>query len=47
MFTFSTQNSGVLCCGLFILLTSCATPRGRNEAGGMIIGGISGGVLGH
>lgn len=30
-----------------LLLSACATPRGENEAGGMIIGGILGGVLGH
>jgi surface antigen len=30
-----------------LLLTSCASPRGDNEAGGMIIGGILGGALGH
>jgi len=47
MFTNSTKLSGVFFCGLVLLLTSCATPRGDNEAGGMIIGGILGGVLGH
>jgi surface antigen len=47
MFTFSNKISGMFCCGLIFLLTSCATPRGDNEAGGMIIGGILGGVLGH
>jgi surface antigen len=30
-----------------LFLSACATPRGENEAGGMIIGGILGGVLGH
>lgn len=30
-----------------LLLSACATPRGENESGGMIIGGILGGVLGH
>ncbi len=30
-----------------LLLSACATSRGENEAGGMIIGGILGGVLGH
>lgn len=29
------------------LLSSCATNKGPNESGGMIIGGILGGVLGH
>ena len=32
---------------ILLLLTSCASPRGDNEAGGMIIGGILGGALGH
>lgn len=43
----SKKASALLCVGLITLLTSCATPRGDNEAGGMIIGGILGGVLGH
>tara|TARA_R110002124_G_scaffold67035_4_gene182138 strand:- start:86 stop:556 length:471 start_codon:yes stop_codon:yes gene_type:complete len=30
-----------------LMLSACATSRGENEAGGMIIGGILGGVLGH
>jgi uncharacterized protein YcfJ len=30
-----------------LLLSACATPRGENEAGGIIIGGILGGILGH
>jgi len=30
-----------------LLLSSCTTPRGDNEAGGMVIGTILGGVLGH
>jgi surface antigen len=47
MFTHAIKISGMCCCGLILLLTSCATPRGDNEAGGMIIGGILGGVLGH
>jgi surface antigen len=47
MFTYATKIPGMCCCGLILLLTSCATPRGDNEAGGMIIGGILGGVLGH
>ena len=47
MFTYSTAISRTLCCGLILLLTACASPRGDNEAGGMIIGGILGGVLGH
>lgn len=47
MFTYSTKISGMFCGGLLLLLTSCATTRGDNEASGMIIGGILGGVLGH
>jgi surface antigen len=37
----------ILCCLVVSLFVSCASSRGENEAGGMIIGGILGGVLGH
>jgi surface antigen len=37
----------IACCTAVLWLSSCASPRGDNEAGGMIIGGILGGVLGH
>lgn len=47
MFTKLTKISAVFCCGLILLLMSCATLWGDNEASGMIIGGILGGVLGH
>ena len=47
MFRTSKKTSFMFCFGAILLLTSCATPRGDNEAGGMIIGGILGGVLGH
>jgi uncharacterized protein YcfJ len=47
MLTDVTKIPGMCCCGLIVLLVSCASPRGNNEAGGMIIGGILGGVLGH
>lgn len=53
---FTTNNTNpflvkirlILCCAVVMsLLISCASKRGDNEAGGMIIGGILGGVLGH
>jgi surface antigen len=47
MFTYLKRAALMFCCVSTVLLTSCATPRGDNEAGGMIIGGILGGVLGH
>ena len=47
MFRYLKRAALMFCCASILLLTSCATPRGDNEAGGMIIGGILGGVLGH
>lgn len=47
MFRYTKITALIFCIGFISLLTSCATPRGDNEAGGMIIGGILGGVLGH
>lgn len=47
MLTHMKTTSLMFCCGLILLLSSCATTRGDNEAGGMIIGGILGGVMGH
>ena len=45
MFTYLKRAALMFCCASILLLTSCATPRGDNEAGGMIIGGILGGVV--
>jgi surface antigen len=39
--------SVILLSSAALILSACATPKGENEAGGMIIGGILGGVLGN
>jgi surface antigen len=47
MFSIKQKLSVILLSSAVLILSACATPRGENEAGGMIIGGILGGVLGN
>lgn len=47
MFSTIKIRTLTLAFSALFLLSSCATSRGDNEAGGMVVGTILGGVLGH
>lgn len=47
MFIDVNKKNIILLISTVFLLSACATQRGENETGGMVIGGILGGMLGH